>query len=107
MKKGEEIGLDFEIDKLTNSIENVITGDSFATDISLLTRSDLTSVAKTKAKRLELDIDIIGGEGSLTLVEEKALSDFFKQRKLVNLIKHKKIKRSRKPKVGKGSLVTA
>ena len=26
-------GLDFIIDKLTNSIENVITGDSFATEI--------------------------------------------------------------------------
>jgi hypothetical protein len=48
MKKPKEIGLDFEIDKLTNSIENVITGDSFATDISLLTRSDLPSVTKTK-----------------------------------------------------------
>ncbi len=29
MDKEVEIGLDFVIDKLTNSIENVITGDSF------------------------------------------------------------------------------
>ena len=36
MKNDAEIGLDFIIDKLTNSIENVITGDSFATDISLI-----------------------------------------------------------------------
>ena len=48
MKKKKEIGLDFLIDKLTNSIENVITGDSFATDISLITARDLKLVAKNK-----------------------------------------------------------
>ena len=48
MKKDKEIGLDFIIDKLTNSIENVITGDSFATEISLLTNADLKSVSKAK-----------------------------------------------------------
>ena len=32
--------LDFEIDKLTRSIENVLTGDSFATEISLITQTD-------------------------------------------------------------------
>jgi hypothetical protein len=31
MGKEEEIGLDFIIDKLTDSIENVITGDRFQT----------------------------------------------------------------------------
>ena len=46
MKTKIEIGLDFIIDKLTNSIENVITGDSFATEISVLTMSDLKSVGK-------------------------------------------------------------
>jgi hypothetical protein len=30
---------------------------------------------------IELEIDFIGGEGALTAAEEKALSDFFKQRK--------------------------
>ena len=38
--------LDFTIDKLTNSIENVITGDSFATEISVLTHLDLKSITK-------------------------------------------------------------
>ena len=47
MKNKEEIGLDFIIDKLTNSIENVLTGDSFATDISILKTSDLKTVSKT------------------------------------------------------------
>jgi len=39
-------GLDFIVDNLTNSIENVVTGDSFATEISVLTSTDLKSVAK-------------------------------------------------------------
>lgn len=48
MKNKIEIGLDFVIDKLTNSIENVITGDSFATEISVLTTQDLKNVALKK-----------------------------------------------------------
>jgi hypothetical protein len=48
MKKTKRIGLDFIIDKLTNSIENVVTGDSFATDISLLSKTDLKTVSKTQ-----------------------------------------------------------
>lgn len=46
MKKRKQIELDFEVDKLTNSIENVITGDSFATDIILISRADLKTVTK-------------------------------------------------------------
>ena len=48
MGKLEQIGLDFEVDKLTNSIENVITGDSFVTDISLLLLKDFKMVSKSK-----------------------------------------------------------
>ena len=47
MKRKTEIVLNFIIDKLTNSIENVVTGDSFATDISVLTNHDLKTVSKT------------------------------------------------------------
>ena len=47
MKSKKEIGLDFIIDKLTNSIENVVTGDSFATDVSILTQQDLKAMSKT------------------------------------------------------------
>ena len=46
MKNSEKIGVDFIIDKLTNSIENVLTGDSFATDISILKTTDLKTVSK-------------------------------------------------------------
>ncbi len=37
--------LDFEIDKLTDSIFNRISGDSFRTEIALLTKSDLKSIS--------------------------------------------------------------
>jgi hypothetical protein len=46
MKKRSGKGLNFLIDKLTNSIENVVTGDSFATDISVLSNADLKLVSK-------------------------------------------------------------
>ena len=46
MKKQKETGLDFEVDKLTNSIENIVTGDSFATDISIVTLVDLKEITK-------------------------------------------------------------
>lgn len=48
MAKMKKIGLDFMIDKLTNSIENVVTGDSFSTEISLLGTIDIESVSKKK-----------------------------------------------------------
>ena len=34
-----------------------------------------------KTKKIELDVDFIGGQDSLTKAEEKALSDFFSRRK--------------------------
>jgi hypothetical protein len=46
VKKRRQIPLDFLIDKLTNSIENVQTGDSFQTNISLFSATDLKSVTK-------------------------------------------------------------
>ena len=38
--------LDFEIDKLTNSIENVNSGDSFPTEVSILRKEDLNKINK-------------------------------------------------------------
>lgn len=46
MKDKETTELDFQIDKLTNSIENVTTGDSFQTVVSLVSTKDLKSVTK-------------------------------------------------------------
>ncbi|HWY12680.1 MAG TPA: hypothetical protein VN026_15210 [Bacteroidia bacterium] len=34
-----------------------------------------------KAKKLELDVDFIGGQGPLTAEEEKALSEYFRRKK--------------------------
>jgi hypothetical protein len=41
MAKPNKYKLDFEIDRLTDSILNTISGDSFRTEVSLLTKSDL------------------------------------------------------------------
>jgi hypothetical protein len=46
MRKQKEAGLDFKVDKLTNSIENVITGDSFRTEIAIITEKELKVINK-------------------------------------------------------------
>lgn len=46
MSKKKDKGLDFIVDKLTHSIENVVTGDSFATDILVVEKEDLKNVSK-------------------------------------------------------------
>ena len=40
-------GIDAYIDKLTNSIENAISGDSFKTEVILLSKADTKSIKKT------------------------------------------------------------
>lgn len=51
MKKPTKHLLDFHVDKLTNSIENVITKDSFKTDILPLSPKDLKNITKKKCWR--------------------------------------------------------
>ena len=46
MKNETRIQLDFIVDKLTNSIQNTISGDSFPTEVSRLTKSDLKFTTK-------------------------------------------------------------
>ena len=46
VKKQEKYHIDIEIDKLTNSIENIVTGDSFATDVLPITKRDLKGLSK-------------------------------------------------------------
>jgi len=46
MNKNTDIGLDFIIDELTNSIKNVVTGDSFQTEVSRITKNDLKVITK-------------------------------------------------------------
>ncbi len=53
--------LDFKIDKLTRSVENVATGDCFPTEIMHLTKADLKTVTKNNGWlfnwKKELDAD--------------------------------------------------
>lgn len=46
MKKQENIQLDFIVDKLTNSIQNTISGDSFQTDVGRFTIKDSRQILK-------------------------------------------------------------
>ena len=46
MKESTKYHNDFLIDRLTNSIVNRISGDSFPTEVSLLTKSDLKAIQK-------------------------------------------------------------
>ena len=46
MKKATKIKLEFLIDKLTNSIQNTVSGDSFPTEVSTFTTKDLKQSSK-------------------------------------------------------------
>lgn len=46
MKKQKELGLDFEIDKLTNSIENTQTNEVFDTEVVRLNQKDIKQIRK-------------------------------------------------------------
>jgi hypothetical protein len=46
VKKDRKQPLDFLIDKLTNSIENTVSGDSFQTEVSNFTTKDLKQTTK-------------------------------------------------------------
>lgn len=46
IKKAIQIELDFIVDKLTNSIINVISGDSFQTEVARLRKADLKNITK-------------------------------------------------------------
>jgi len=62
MNKTDNIELDFIVDKLTNSIQNTISGDSFPTEISRLTIKDCRLTTKENGWnfnwKLELQNDI-------------------------------------------------
>ncbi|MCL2416356.1 MAG: hypothetical protein FWD02_00265 [Bacteroidales bacterium] len=48
MAKRTHTALDFEIDKLTNSIENTLTSESFPTEVFPVTKADLTKIKAEK-----------------------------------------------------------
>lgn len=52
------IYLDFTVDKLTNSIENTISGDSFATEVLRLTKADLKYVTKKNGWNFDWRVEL-------------------------------------------------
>jgi hypothetical protein len=58
VKKQDKIGFDIEIDELTNSVKNVISGDSFPTDISLITHSDLKKITPKNGWQFDWKLEL-------------------------------------------------
>jgi hypothetical protein len=58
MKKQENHGIDIEIDELTNSIKNVISGDSFSTDISRIAKPDLKNITKKNGWQFDWKLEL-------------------------------------------------
>ena len=56
MSSVEPIDQSFIIDKLTDSILNTISGDSFQTEVSRMTSIDLKAIKKILLSRYELSI---------------------------------------------------
>ncbi len=50
------MGLDLIIDKLTNSIENVQSGDSFPTEISLFNKVEFKNITKKNGWRFNWQV---------------------------------------------------
>jgi len=59
VKKSKIIALNFEIDVLTNSIQNTISGDSFETEISSLTLKELKQITMKNGWSFNWRIELI------------------------------------------------
>jgi hypothetical protein len=58
VKKRGKIGFDVEIDELTNSIKNVISGDNFSTDITRITKADLKNITKKEGWQFDWRLEL-------------------------------------------------
>jgi hypothetical protein len=58
MTKRSNTWIDIEIEELTNSIRNVFSGDSFPTDITRITSSDLLSITKKNAWQFDWKLEL-------------------------------------------------
>ena len=76
MKRSRKTYLDFVIDKLTNSLQNTVSGDRFSTDITLISSAELKAVSikngwqfdwKLESKQPERDVY------KLTIVNNQAV----------------------------------
>ena len=76
MKMLKNPGVDIEIDELTNSVKNVITGDSFSTDISLITKPDLKAITKKGGWQFDWKLELKHPERDvykLTIVNNQSI----------------------------------
>jgi len=76
VKKRDKIGFDVEIDELTNSIKNVISGDSFSTDISRITKTDLKKVSQKEGWQFDWKLELKHPERDvfkLTIVNNQSI----------------------------------
>ena len=58
MSKSRSKAQDFIIDRLTNSIENVQSGDSFQTEVSLVSKADLKNISKKNGWRFDWTFEL-------------------------------------------------
>ena len=58
MKINKPIHLDFVVDKLTNSIQNIISGDSFTTEVLRLTKTDLKQLTKKNGWNFDWKVEL-------------------------------------------------
>jgi hypothetical protein len=58
MNKRTNTGIDIEIDELTNSIKNTISGDSFPTDIVRITNADLKTITKKNGWQFDWKLEL-------------------------------------------------
>ena len=64
------------VDKLTNSIENVVTGDSFPTDITLISAADLKTITKKNGWQFDWKLELKQPEKDvykLTIVNNQSI----------------------------------
>jgi hypothetical protein len=76
VKKRDKIGLHIEIDELTNSIKNLISGDSFSTDISRITKADLKKITVKEGWQFDWKIELKHPERDifkLTIVNNQSI----------------------------------
>ena len=58
MKKNIRYHLEIEIDRLTNSVQNTISGDSFATDVFEVAKADLKNVVKANGWKFDWKAEV-------------------------------------------------
>jgi hypothetical protein len=76
VKKRDKIGFDIEIDELTNSIKNVISRDSFSTDISRITKADLKNIGQKEGWQFDWKLELKQPERDvykLTIVNNQSI----------------------------------